>query len=353
MAGTVGRSARDLIGEIRRDGPGFEFFQAIRLLALAEPQAGAALPAALRFRTPASLAFPASEILEMQAEDPAPLGKTTDDPGDTGERRALHMTIGFLGLTGPSGVLPTVYTELLIERRHSYRDDTAHRFFDLFTHRAASLFYEAWRKHRFFIGYEAGERDGFTRHLLDTAGLGLPSVRKRLQQGPTEVPESLLAHFAGLLSRKAISAASMAALIRGCFGVEAKLEQFVGQWIALPAAEQSRLGMQSCVLGETACIGERVWDRQMKMRVRLGPLDAEHFAGFLPGAPNARLLEQLLGLCTGTSLACDVVLVLQKEAVPRPVLGRDAGGPRLGYDAWLCPGPPPADRDDACFALIA
>ena len=38
MAGTVGRSARDLIEEISRDGSGFEFFQAIRLLALAETQ---------------------------------------------------------------------------------------------------------------------------------------------------------------------------------------------------------------------------------------------------------------------------------------------------------------------------
>ena len=350
MAGTVGRSARDLIEEISRDGSGFEFFQAIRLLALAETQAaGDAMPRTLRIRTPASLAFPASEILDVQDEPALP--NNPDDEVDA--RRALHMTIGFLGLTGPSGVLPTVYTELLIERRHAYRDDTAHRFFDMFTHRAASLFYEAWRKHRFFIGYEAGERDGFTHHLLDTAGVGLPSVRKRLQQGPAQVPESLLAHFAGLLSRKTVSAASMAALLRGCFNVDAEIEQFVGQWIMLPEAEQSRLGMQSCTLGETACIGERVWDRQMKLRVKLGPLDADRFADFLPGAPNALLLEQLLGLCTGTSFACDVVLALQKTAIPPPVLGSDARSPRLGYDSWLCQSTPLTDRDDARFALIA
>lgn len=349
MASQVGRSARDLIAEIGCEGPGFRFFQAVRILAQAQTGADT-LPPALRFRTPASLAFPASDILDVQSTGPAP-----DECADEASPcRAMDMTIGFLGLTGPSGALPAVYTELLIERRHVWRDDTAHRFFDMFTHRAASLFYAAWRKHRFFVGYEAGERNGFTRCLLDTVGAGLPSVRTQLQETPAAMSESLLAHFAGLLSRKPASAAAIASLLRGHFGVDAAVEQFVGEWIVLPAAEQSRLGTQSCSLDGSACVGERVWDRQMKLRVRLGPMDADRFADFLPGATGARLLEQLLRHCLGTSCACDAVLVLRKDAVPSPVLGRHDGiGPRLGHDAWLCPEPPAGDRDDAHYRLIA
>ncbi|HEX7646506.1 MAG TPA: type VI secretion system baseplate subunit TssG [Noviherbaspirillum sp.] len=346
MAGTVGRNARDLIEEIESEGSAFRFFQAIRLLALSHADGGS-LPRGLRFRTPASLAFPASEILEVQA------GSTSGDAeenNDTDTRRKRDMTIGFMGLTGPSGALPLVYTEMLIERRHAWRDETAHRFFDMFTHRAASLFYEAWRKHRFFIGYEAGERGGLTSHLLDTAGAGLPSVRARLQQ---QMPESLLAHFAGLLSCKTIPVSAMAGLLRGCFGIAAEVEQFVGQWISLPASEQSRLGMTSSLLGENACAGERVWDRQMKLRVRLGPLDEAQFADMLPGSPGARLLEQLLRLCTGTSFACDAILVLEKDSLPLPVLASGADSRRLGYDAWLCDGTSSAERDDARFAVIA
>lgn len=362
MAGTLGRSARDLIEEIGRDGPGFEFFQAIRLLALSQKGQqqdgrGDAVPRPLRFRTPASLAFPASEILDVETAATAPQADGEDDAG----KRALHMTIGFLGLTGPSGVLPSVYTELLVERRHAWRDDTAHRFFDMFSHRAASLFYEAWRKHQFHIAYEAGERDGFTRHLLDTVGAGLPSVRERLHKQDTEqqtaqtvrVPESLLVHFAGLLSRKTISAAAMASLLRGCFGIDAVLEQFAGQWIVLPVPEQSRPGVQACVLGESACVGERVWDRQMKLRVRLGPMDAHRFADFLPGAPGALLLSELLKLCVGASFACDAVLVLRKEDIPSPLLHGAGPSPRLGHDAWLCSRPAHADRDDARFTVLA
>jgi type VI secretion system protein ImpH len=125
-------------------------------------------------------------------------------------------------------------------------------------------------------------------------------------------------------------------------------------WIALPDTEQSRLGMQACTLGDSACIGARVWDRQMKMRVRLGPLDAARFNDFLPGAPAARLLERLLQLCLGTSLACDTVLVLEAEAVPAPVLcSGTSAGMRLGYDTWLSAGARLGQRDDARFTVIA
>ncbi|WP_043581620.1 type VI secretion system baseplate subunit TssG, partial [Chromobacterium subtsugae] len=79
------------------------FFQAVRLLGLAGRKRGAKrgrLPDALRFRTLASLSFPASEL-------------TTYRQAEAGSGGQDEMTISFLGLTGPSGALPTAYTELL------------------------------------------------------------------------------------------------------------------------------------------------------------------------------------------------------------------------------------------------
>ena len=108
----------------------FDFFQAVRLLQRMEPgrvrvgRGGPPQAEAVRFRARISLSFPPSSIYELRRP-------TTSLPIPV-------MVQAFMGLTGPSGVLPRHYTELLykIERdvrtpeKHALRD-----WFDLFNHR--------------------------------------------------------------------------------------------------------------------------------------------------------------------------------------------------------------------------
>lgn len=338
------RSARDLIAELQEDGSRFRFFQAIRLLALSSEEQD--LPPEVRFRTPVSLAFPASEILDAQAIRPQETG---------GERSstALELTVGFMGMTGPSGALPSAYTEALIERRNFHRDTAAHSFLDTFTHRSISLFYQAWRKPRFHIRYEAGDRGGFTRNVLDLMGVGLSSMQPALQSR-SGAPGMLLSHFAGLLAQRPVSATNLAALLRGYFCVQVTVEQFVGQWVDLPDSEQSRLGSENCALGETASIGQRLWDRQNKINLRIGPLNADQFADLLPGQPGAQALAGLVEFCVGQTLACDATLILSKECVPPAVL-TDAGSGqlRLGHNTWLHRDLPEEHQDNTCFSILS
>lgn len=360
MASPGRHRARDLTEELRRAGPEFRFFQAVRLLALSAEADGAkaAIPPGLRFGSPLSLSFPASEIAAVEAHGVEALAGSDPDAEAGGGLSAaaadepMQMTVSFLGMTGPSGVLPIPYTELLIERRNHYRDDAAHQFLDLFTHRATSLFYRAWRKYRFYLPYEAGERDGFSRHLLDLVGVGLRQLQDRLEDSGRGIPDRFLIHYAGLLSQKPLSAANIAAVVRGYFGVDAVLEQFVGQWMCLPLGEQSVLGGGACCLGEDAVVGERVWDRQTKVRVRLGPLTADRFAQFLPGQPGLAALRELIGFCVGFTLDCDVALVLRREEVPPPMLPARVP-PQLGYNLWLNSRPPRQDAEDVAFSLFA
>lgn len=360
MAGTDRRSTRDLIEEIGKNGHRFGFFQAVRLLALASRKSGGAspIPRRLRFGTPLSLGFPPSEILEVAPREDKGValsglsGESASEENESDEL-ALQMTIGFMGLTGPSGVLPTSYTELLIERRNFYRDTAAHQFIDLFAHRAVSLFYEAWRKHRFYLGYEAGERNGFTRNVLDLVGVGLTPLQSRLQQEKGGIPDVFLTYFAGVLSQKPVSASNLAALIRGYFRVDAQVEQFVGQWVAVPVQEQTSLGQQSCVLGDSAFAGERIWDRQNKICVKLGPLTQGEFMSFLPGQSGAVALTELVQFCVGQTLACDLELTLDKAGVPPLRLGGEQdAAPRLGHTAWLQTQGLQAHPSDARFSLL-
>jgi type VI secretion system protein ImpH len=350
---TQGRRNRlDLIAWMKAEPYRFRFFQAIRVLKLTERSAGrrAAIPRKLRFRTPLSLNFPPSEILHYQIQKSTP---TQEDLPP--EELAEEMEVAFMGLTGPAGVLPHHYTELLMDRKFVHRDASAHTFFDLFNHRAVSLLYDAWQKYRFYFCYEMGTRDGFTQHLLNLLGTGRPE-HKTPDDGSTganHLSGQILAYFSGSLGRRPLPSSSLTALISTYFGVDVALEQFVGQWIEAPLAEQFGLGGACSSLGVCTVLGQRGWDQQTKIRLRIGPLVQVKFVEFQPGRSAAKALRELVEVCLGQSLNCDVTLILQKEAAPKAVLCSEAPIPMsLGINMWVRTTPPIQDLDDVRYRLI-
>ena len=50
-------------------------------------------------------------------------------------------------------------TPNLLMERARYGDTAMWAFLDIFTHRAVSMFFRAWEKYRFPVGYERGEDD--------------------------------------------------------------------------------------------------------------------------------------------------------------------------------------------------
>lgn len=343
MASASRSSGRDLVHDLHARTPRYRFFQAVRILALCHRRVNgsAMVPSALRFRTPASLAFPASEIEAYAHREPA-----------NGEGHAQGMQVNFLGLTGPSGALPAHYTELLIDRRQYHKDLTAHAFFDLFSHRAISLFYAAWRKYRFYLPFEHGEKDGFTRNLMDLAGVGLERLQQRLQDETPDISPLFFAYFSGLLSQKPVSASALLALVQGYFQVPVALDQFVGQWLSLPPEAQTRLNRQSHQLGVNACAGERGWDQQTKIRLRIGPLSHARFSDFMPGKPAARALAEMLKFCVGHNLACELRLTLRKNEIPLPLMRHTQSQLRLGQNIWLRSRPFKQHADDMAYSLL-
>ena len=111
-----------------------------------------------------------------------------------------RMTVNFMGLIGPLGVLPQYYTELVISRGRA-KDNAIRDFFDIFNHRMISLFFQAWQKYRFTVAYERGERDRFSHHLLDLIGLGTEGLQNR-----QSVADDSLIYYAGLLAQQPRSA---------------------------------------------------------------------------------------------------------------------------------------------------
>jgi type VI secretion system protein ImpH len=312
----------------------FEFFQAVRLLERLYPQRTAvgkySNPAdeVAHFGAHASLAFPASQIQAMRWPESGP----------------AQMTVNFMGLTGPEGVLPNPYTALIIERLRA-SDASPQDFFDIFNHRIISLFYQAWRKYRFDVAHEQGERNRFARQLLSLVGLGTDGLQERLA-----IPDDALVYYSGLLTQRPRCAENLRQILADYFDVPAEIEQFAGGWYRLDPETQSCLSEEtndSDKLGSGAVVGDEVWNQQSRVRIILGPLSLDQYSSFLPDGACWEPLCAWVRFFCNQEFDFEVQLVLKRHEVPACELGDDgASGPRLGWVSWMKLAPMGRDPGD-------
>lgn len=344
-------SGDELTRRLHEEPQSFGFFQAVRLLRRLHPDragvGGFADPRdeLLRFRAHTSLAFPASEIQELDG--------TADD-------RAPHeMTVNFMGLVGPQGVLPVHYT-LLAAERAGERDTALRDFLDIFNHRVISLFYRAWEKNRFTVAYERALPDGddaasgdpVLRHARDVVGVGTEGLH-----GRAGVDDETLVYFAGILGMRSRSAVGLEQLVGDYFDVPARVEQFVGAWYPIDLGTQCEIGDESSLssaLGLGAVVGDEVWDQQSRIRIRVGPLERERYDGFLPGGSAHAEIRALTRFYCNDEMDVELQLVLARDDVPACVLGAGDEGDEvapLGWCTWLRTGAMDRDPDETVLTL--
>lgn len=317
----------------------FEFFQAVRLLERFSPDrkpVGRFVKPSTevaRFGAHPSLNFPASQIQSIQQR-----------PG-----QPPFVEVNFMGLTGPLGLLPHAYTELMRERIR--QKDTAFRdFLDIFHHRIISLFYQAWEKYRFTIAYERGERDRFSHHLLDLIGLGTQGLHDR-----QDVADDSLIYYSGLLSMNTRSAAALQQILADYFEIEVAIEQFVGAWYPMDPENQCHIGEEtgwSEQLGWGAVAGDEIWEQQSRIRIRLGPLTFAQYREFLPGESAWKELRAITRFFARGEFDVEVQLVMKREEVPPCQLGQETdAAPQLGWSTWVKSAGMNRDPDETILLL--
>lgn len=350
----------------------FDFFQAVRLLerwCMQQEHLSSheVLSRRIRFRNSLSLAFAPSEVANLEVRHGlvrspgAPMGQVVSGlelmQAGVAQIERFELTPSFMGLLGINGALPMFYTEQLAHREMYQRDKAARAFLDIFQHRAVALFYQASRKHRLPLQFEQDRRKHFLPMVLSVAGVGQGALRDRLAAREGGVADDALAFYAGALQKRPVSAVTISRVLSQYFRIPVKLEQFVGRWFALPPSHQTSLGMNNAGLGQSALVGERVWQRDLRLRLTLGPMGRERYARFLPGGPGEKALRELLTLFTGVSLEYEVRLSLAAQDVRPARLDDDPAqpthGPRLGWDAFLITRPDTQDRADAGYEIHA
>lgn len=356
MATARGTEAAALIAALKASPEEFSLVQAVRVLERAarqakaeDPRLAAATPLGqdgdprlepMRFKGAVGVAFPSGDLAGFTEAQPP------------------RLVVETMTLDGVAGALPPAYAEIAIQaergRQHGY-----HAFLDMFLHRFVSHFVGASRKYRLPLAYEAAEDRGgdqFSAALAGLIGLGTPFLDGRLA-----VPDDVLLHHAGLLSRRQMPLVALSSLLGNVFDCEIEVIPFIRSIIPIPRDEQSRLPDSQypdgrfCRLGIDAVAGTRVVDVQGRFRIRIGPLDYPAFRSWMPDQAKVKALADLTRIAVGPDFGFELQLILRRDQVPPPRLGAGGDGAQshLGWNLWMTGRPFDNDPDDAIFDLDA
>jgi len=309
----------------------FDFFELLRRL---EQRGGLFGHSGTADREPARLgqhvrlSFSARDVVKLQ---------------DAGEKALARVTVANLGLLGPEGPMPLHLTRWVLDRlsqrwftgadAEQTSDTTFVDFVNILQHRMMALYYRAWADAHPVVQVERSV-GGRVRAMLEAmSGIGLPG---------TQDPEldTVRLRQAGSLANQVDGVERLTLFLATAFKVPVQIKEFVAAWITIPTALQTRLGKAHAGLGRGATIGPRVFSRQSRIELRVGPLSLDDFRSFLPGERRLGLFKKAVRDMIGETLDVDLRIVLAREAVPLPRVGTV----QLGRTAWLAR---PSEKGDA------
>jgi|GEM_PF-3312489 len=344
------KSVKDTRGYVREasiDSSQVNFFAFLRLLNALEsdkPKIGAAKSLReeiVEFKQPAYLEFAPSTVSDVK-----------ELPNKKNGGAVASLETYFLGLSGPNGPLPHSITDYILSRKNGLthpdrvvegrrdtslnrRDSSLFDFLNIFNHRFISYFYRVWSTSRKAPDYDRPDESkfpDFIASLSGTAGIKTP------------FEDSSHNYFSGHFANKTRHPEGLVKIIGDLLNCTVELEENVGDWISLPGNEIKTLGQLSdrgaSSLGEGIALGEKIWDRQLRFDLHIGPISFNLFEKFVPKAngEDSELVKQLkhiTALYTDRVFFCYAHIGLKKAEVPDPILGSNQSHFRLGVDSWL------------------
>lgn len=304
---------------IFEEGYHLDFFQAVHLLqnwyggGVRIGEQGPPALERLRLRPDETLRFSPADVRRIEPPD-----EDSDRP---------CMVVNFMGVYGVSAPTPTYLTELI--GFEGIDAEPLLDFLDIFNHRLLSLYYRAWLKYRFPYRYEPGAKDAFSGYVLAFVGLMDPATHPL-----TELPIQRLLKYVGLSAPQTRPPVCLERVISDFFdGTPVTVREFVHRWVIIPADQLNRIGDVNCSLGADLSVGNRVPDRDGKIRIEIGPVGWEEYLEFLPGTRGFHDLCALVRVWCFERYDFDIQIEVKREEIPPARF--DAGAPpQLGRTAW-------------------
>lgn len=270
--------------------------------------------------------------LSMATRDVAGFTPPADDS-------PARVEVEVLGLFGPEGAMPLHLTRWIMARSSERwfsggpqgrvtADTTFLDFANMLQHRQLALYWRAWGDLRPEVQVEHGQGGREMAMLAALGGVGLPGLR---EANRASADPDLALRQATSLGHQVNGAERLTGYLTDLLRVPVRLVEFVGHWLEVPQALQTRLGQGFNILGEGALVGRRVFQRQGRAELRLGPLPLARYLELIRDEGAMAALRRAIRFVAGADIEYDLRLVLAADQIPEPRIGQCA----LGRTSWI------------------
>jgi type VI secretion system protein ImpH len=336
MEAQIGKDLACLIEDLERRAPEYSVFYAIlladKISKKLHPHRDDTIfdQDGLRFVPHEYFVFPPKDIRSFKSES-----------------GVMTFVLNFMGLYGINSPLPRCYSEQVAVQQSVYGPGSVplQNFLDIFNTRFYWLYYQAWKKYRYYLQFGFGLENKVMQRIFSFIGRGDRKASSR----PRRLNDIMLFRLSGILGHRLRNKKGLRILLSESFpGFDFNIREFIPHRVKLAERPQvgSGAGDRAFRLSEFSTVGESVTDLMGRICIEIGPMEFEDYLDFTPGTENAVLLRELMALYLNDGLEYDVRFILRSGSIGHvPWTDRRL---TLGVSLWM--GRPKSETVDVYYA---
>ncbi len=200
-------------------------------------------------------------------------------------------------------------------------------FLDIFNNRFYWLYYQSWKKYRFYLFLNNEKNNKIAERINSFTGRGLFA-----RKNENIIHDLALLKFSGVLAQRVRNKSGLKILLSYLFpDYNMKIREYVPRWIEL--SETPPLGDNENKLGINSYIGEYTIDYMSRICIEIGPVTFEQYLNFLPGTIQSNRLIELLKLYLNDGLEFDLEFKIKSDTIV--LISWDDERLKLGSTLWV------------------
>ncbi|MGE5679636.1 MAG: type VI secretion system baseplate subunit TssG [Bacillota bacterium] len=312
------RNTTGIIGDLLKEGPSYNVWQAIwlgeNITKLTHPLRKEYLldQEGLKFRPYEKYEYPPKDINSICYEN-----------------EEMTFILTFMGLYGVNSPLPRCYhDQVAMQQRLLGKGEVPlQNFLDIFNNRFYWLYYQSWKKYKFYLFLNEDSEGKITGRINSFMGRSLVPKQKE-----STISDYILLKFSGIFSQRVRNKAGLKILLAYIFPkFNLKIHEFVPHWVEL--SDIPSVGNRENQLGITSFIGRSTLIYTSRIKIEFDSISFEDYLEFLPGHLNSRRLIELLRLYLNDGLEFDFEFVISSETITSVMW--DDERLKLGSTLWL------------------